>query len=934
MDDLPTEWLAAASRRTAAVLPRALLASRFLARTLQRHCDWTLQMLRNGGFERPATTGTGQRLHDAVAGADERGAFQRELRRFRNREMARIALRDIAGWSPLDETLQALSDLADAACDAALAFACTALQSRYGTPHDETGAPATPIVLGMGKLGGRELNFSSDIDLIFAYSAAGQTDGAKSLDNEEYFGRLARETTRLLSAVTEDGFVFRVDTLLRPFGSVGAAALSSAAMEAYYQAHGREWERYALIKARPVAGDRAAGAALLETLQPFVYRHYLDYNALGALREMKSHIDAAARKRGCENDLKLGPGGIRELEFIVQLFQLVRGGQDARLRDTGLRRVLAQLGALELLPQERVRALDQAYVFLRRSENAVQLYEDAQTHAVPAAAQARSALCAALEIESWETFRMQLEQVRHCVRENFEGLFEEGSKRQAVERSSEGSVELWKFDAGELTVFLCERGYREDTERLAGALLQLRGSRMVRALGETALTRLRVAVNLLVVDAASQPDPETALLRALQVVTAIGGRSTYLTLLGESAVARTQLLRLVAASPWITHLLAQTPALLDTLLDPRLADEAPNRDELHAELARRAGGVDAADTEASMALLRGYRQEMMLRIAAADLAGALPLVQVSDRLTWLAQAILDKAVGDAHRQLAEQYGQALNADGQPAPFVIIGYGKFGSIELGYGSDLDLVFIYEVDDVNVETVGGRRALSAGEYFVRLGQRVVQLLSAMTGAGRAYEIDLQLRPSGGSGLVVSSLQSWTRYEHEQAWTWEHQALLRARPVSGDARLGEAVNAVRREVLTRPRDARKLLQEVREMRQKMRASLEQRVAGRWDVKQGVGGLVDTEFLVQFLLLRSAAKHPELITYTDNWRQIEALTAVGVFLEVEASALVQAGRTYRNWMHRRALQEAEALADEAQFTDERAQIRRLWSQHMEVAT
>lgn len=934
MDELPTDWLAAATGRTAAVLPRALQASPFLARTLQRHDAWTLQMLGDGGFERPETTGTAQRLHAAVAGVDDRGRFQRGLRQFRNRELARIAVRDIADWAPLDATLQALSDLADAACDEALAFAGAALQARHGSPCDETGAPVTPIVLGMGKLGGRELNFSSDIDLIFAYSAAGQTDAAKPMDNEEYFGRLARETAGLLSAVTEDGFVFRVDTMLRPFGSVGAPALSSGAMEAYYQSHGREWERYALIKARPVAGDLTAGAALLEALQPFVYRHYLDYNALGALRELKARIDEAARKRGCEDDLKLGPGGIRELEFIVQLFQLVRGGQDARLRDTGLRRVLAQLGELELLPQEQVQALDRAYVFLRRSENAVQLYEDAQTHEVPAGAQARAALCAALDIESWEAFCAQLEQARHCVRENFEGLFEENSDAQSADDVGHEFAVLWTAGASDLAPLLHSRGYGREPLRVAEQLVLLRDSRMVRSLGETALRRLRGAVVQLLVDAESLADPETSLLRALQVVTAIGGRSTYLTLLDESALARERLLRLVAASPRITHLLAQTPALLDTLLDPRLAAEAPDRDDLYAELERRAGGVDAADTEASMALLRSYRQEMMLRIAAADLSGNLPLVQVSDRLTWLAQAILDKAVGDAHRQLAEQYGQALDANGQPAPFVIIGYGKFGSIELGYGSDLDLVFIYEVADADAETVGGRRVLSAGEYFARLGQRVVQLLSAMTGAGRAYEIDLQLRPSGGSGLVVSSLQSWTRYEREHAWTWEHQALLRARPVSGDARLGEAVNTVRREVLTQPRDAQKLLQEVHEMRQKMRASLEKRAVGRWDVKQGVGGLVDAEFLVQFLLLRDAAKHPQLIAYTDNLRQIEALTAIGVFSEADASTLVQAGRAYRNWMHRRALQEAEPLADEAQFTEERAQIQRLWSQHMEIET
>lgn len=931
VDDWPRAWRAAADTDMQAALSRALRASRFLQRTLLRQSNWTLETLSGDGFRQAPGRPVAERLPADLRGIDGIEAFQAALRRFRQREMATIAVRDIGGWAVVDETLGALTALAEAACDAALSFAARTLQQRHGVPRDPQGGEARPIVLGMGKLGGGELNFSSDIDLIFAYTDDGQTDGERPLENAEYFGRLARETARLLSVITEDGFVFRVDTMLRPFGSVGAAALSMDAMEHYYQAHGREWERYALVKARPVAGDRGAGEVLLETLRPFVYRRYLDFTALGALRALKQAIDADARRRGVEDDLKLGPGGIRELEFIVQLFQLTRGGHDVRLRDSSLRRVLAQLGNLDLLPVEQTRALDTAYLFLRRCENALQIYDDAQTHRLPEDDAGWSALCAALNIADRAAVLDGLRQVRGLVSSQFESLFAQPDRDQTA-TAAEPHRTLWTAGPESMIDALRRYGYRHAPEPLAERLMALRQSRLVRTLNEPTFAVLRVAVSLLVEDAAKLESPEVALSRALDVVVAIGGRTTYFSLLRDSEAARAQLLRLVAASPRIAALIAQTPALLDALMDPDLASEAPQREALFAELAQRAGGVDATDTEASMALLRGYRQEMMLRIAAADLADTLPLVEVSDRLTWLAEAIVGKAVSDAHLQLSAQYGQALDGDGRPAPFTIIGYGKFGSIELGYASDLDLVFVYRIDDAQRETAGGRRSLTAAEYFVRLGQRIVQFLSAMTSAGRAYEIDLQLRPSGASGLVVSSLESWARYQREAAWTWEHQALLRARPVAGDHQLGAAVDAIRCEVLTRPRDAARLRSEVVTMRHKMRAQMEKRVDGRWDVKQGAGGLIDSEFLVQYLLLRDAAAHPELVKFTDNWRQIDALTAAGVFEKADAEALVAAGRAYRNWMHRRAMQDADGLADAAQFKQERAHVKRLWQQFMEI--
>ncbi|GAC1622374.1 MAG: bifunctional [glutamate--ammonia ligase]-adenylyl-L-tyrosine phosphorylase/[glutamate--ammonia-ligase] adenylyltransferase [Nevskia sp.] len=907
---------------------RVQTASAFAAEVFRRQPEWAAQAWLTGEFARSLPP-VAERLRAALAEIADEPALLRALRQFRNREMARIAVRDIGGLAALDETLQALSDLADAAIDAALERAAAVLQSRHGQPREAEGALATPFVLGMGKLGGRELNFSSDIDLIFGYSAAGDTDGARSLSNEEYFAKLARETARLLSMPTEDGFVFRVDTLLRPFGSVGAMALSLSAFEDYYQTHGREWERYAMIKARPCAGDRAAGQRLLDRLRPFVYRRYFDYNALGNLRELKALIDRDAQAKGAADNLKLGPGGIREIEFMVQLFQLTRGGQDARLRDARLRPVLRHLGESGLMAPATAAALDAAYALLRRCENAVQLHADQQTHVLPADEPRRAALAAALDLPDYAAVLAQLAPARERVRREFETLFSAPEDGAPAARFSAAVGQAWD-SAVESEDALRAQGFGARAADVGTALADLRQSRLVRALSEASQQRLRELLPLLLGECAAQAGPATAALRALEVVAAVSGRSTYLSLLRESATARLQLVRLCAASPWITALLARTPALLDTLLDARLAAEAPSREALHAELGAKFERVGSDDVEAQMELLRRYRQEMTLRIAAADLAGSLPLVQVSDRLTWLAEAIVAQTLACVWAQLAAQFGTPCRADGTRATFAVIAYGKFGSIELGYGSDLDLVFVYDTDAPEAPTTGGARSLAPADFFARLAQRFVHLLATLTPAGRAYEIDLQLRPSGNSGLVVSALSSFARYQRESAWTWEHQALLRARPVAGDAGLCAAIAEVRREVLMRPRDAARLSREVVEMRAKMRASLEQRKAGRWDVKHGLGGLVDAEFLTQYLCLRDAHGGAALIEYTDNWRQLEALAAKGRVPAPEKDALLQAERAYRGWLHRQSLQQADALADEAHFAHEAAAVIAAWQHHL----
>lgn len=907
----------------AAALPRVLSASRFLRQALTvLNADADAF----DGFERHYRHGELAGAVDAavVAAAGDVAAVMRALRRVRRREMARIALRDLAGAAALDETLHDLSELADACVSAALHDVERRLQARHGVPRNAGGEIVQPVVLGMGKLGGRELNFSSDIDLIFCHTDSGDTDGQRSISSDEYFIKLAQETTKLLLAQTEDGFVFRVDTMLRPFGSAGALSASFPALEDYYQVHGREWERYALIKARPIAGDLEAGERLLRALRPFVYRRYLDYNAVGALRDLKKLIEDEVARKGLEDNVKLGAGGIREIEFIVQSFQLVRGGSVAALRDSRLRPVLHYLGDNGYLDAADAQRLDETYVFLRRLENAIQMYADQQTHALPAGDEARSALVAALAFADWDALSARVAEVRRYVRAQFARVF--ATEQEAAVSAQQPLVDaLWSATlTGDAALeALNGAGFRRHAQAVLAQFESLREVRLVRAMRDDTAHKLRVLLAQLVELALAQPEPETALTRTLRVVESVAGRSTYLTLLRESTSARSTLVRLCAASPWLTEFIAHSPIVLDSLLDARALYAPPERAELFAEIARRGEALrPPADTEQAMDLLRHYQKEITLRVAAADLVEALPLVKVSDRLTWLGEAIVSQALVFAWTEMRAQYGAPLKADGTPAGFAVIAYGKFGGIELGYGSDLDLVFLHDCDQLDVDSVGGPRNINNGTYLARLAQRLINWLATQTPAGRAYEVDMELRPNGRSGLLVSSVASFDSYQRSEAWTWEHQALTRARWVAGDAGIGAVFARTRREVLMQSRDADRLRQEIVDMRAKMRANLDKSTPQLWDIKQGDGGLVDLEFITQFLVLRDAHGDAGIVEWSDNWRQLEALERAGSISAADRGDLIRCYRSFRSWAHARALQNESSLAPASAFVEERRAV------------
>lgn len=927
IDDVLTRLQAAGMDDPAA--PRLLQASRFALTWLERADQDQLAALLAALDDPLDADGLARAVAscDETAGDDE-SDYLTALRRLRNREQTLIAWRAVSRRDDVPATLARTSALADACIRGALARALRLCEARHGAPRDAGGEPVSCIVLGMGKLGGSELNFSSDVDLMLFYGAPGSCDGAKERPNEQFFTEVVQRLTRYLAEKTAEGFCYRVDWALRPYGSAGPAAMHFAAAEDYYQSHGREWERYAMVKARVVAGDAEGGQRFMRMLQPFIYRRYLDYTAIESLRELKQRIaDDLARKRQQDN-IKLGRGGIRDVEFVIQAFQLIRGGQAEALRHRSFRHALAAIAESGHLPAEDCEALDSAYLLFREVENALQMRQDSQTHSLPEDPAERAAVAQALD-RDWAVLHGELDDCRDIVAEAFDDLFAGPEVRRSGSDGPEGAVhEIWQKRAGPEDVVsqIAPLLGEEAAQKAAEAVARIRASKIVRDMRELSQSRLGDLLAQLFAESSEHSAPAKALLRALEVIERLAGRSTYVSLLRESPIARAQLLALCMASPWIAHLLAQQPMLLDQLLDSRSLYDPPDRGAMAAELERRLDGFAEEDPEARMNLLRRYRQEIMLRVAAADRLAGLPLPKVSDRLTWLAEIIVDATVAEVHREMATEYGLPANADGSEPGFAVIGYGKLGGIEMGYGSDLDVVFLHDCDDQDRETQGGRRSIANAVWFSRFAQRLVHWLSTQTAAGRAYEVDLQLRPSGSSGLLVTSIEAFAHYQREKAWTWEHQALVRARSVCGSASIGERFEALRRELLCASRDPHALATEIVTMRDKMRRHLDRSGEGQWDLKQGAGGLADLEFATQYLVMAHAHAHPSLVDWSDQWRQTEALAESGVLDAATAEGAIAAYRELRALVHERALDEAEGLVAEDAAGEAREQVNVVW--------
>jgi [glutamine synthetase] adenylyltransferase / [glutamine synthetase]-adenylyl-L-tyrosine phosphorylase len=855
------------------------------------------------------------------------------LREFRRRHMVRIAWRDIAGWADLDETLRELSELADACIEFAYRHSYALLTARYGVPRGEASGNEQPmLILGMGKLGARELNYSSDIDLIFLYPEEGQTDGTRSVDNAEFFLRLGQKVTQLLSTPTVDGFVYRVDLRLRPFGDSGRLALGFGAFENYLQQHGRDWERYAYVKARAITAPELFSELFDEMLRPFVYRRYLDFSVFESLRDMKAMISREVERRDLQDNIKLGPGGIREIEFIVQAFQLIRGGSDRRLQARELQVVLPLLAAQRFLKREIVEELLEAYRFLRLVENRLQEWKDEQTHRLPTDPEGQARLALSLSLPDWKTLLATLEMHRGRVSAHFaQTVFGPEAKSAANETPLSDGLDP-EASAEDREQALRNLGLG-DANQLSASIEEIRNSVYYRRLDDTGRRRLREVLPRILRSVATTDQPQVAFARVARILEMIGGRTVYLALLNENAAALHRLVHLCCQSQFLADQIAAHPLLLDELIDERMIEELPSRAQFVEELESRRHAMQGEDPERQVETLRQFQRAALFRVAVADLTGRLPLMKVSDRLTDIAELIVNEALMLAWSQIAERHGLPRCVDETGAErkpdMVVIAYGKLGGLELGYASDLDLVFLHDSAG-EVQRTDGAQSIDNTVFFQRLAQRVVHLLTVHTSAGRLYEVDTRLRPGGNRGLLTQTLQGFRDYEFQEAWTWEHQSLLRARAIAGGEQLREGFEQARIEVLRKAVRRGDLRQEVRSMRAKMRGSLSKAGAGQFDLKQDAGGVADLEFLVQYWMLKWADRYPEIVTFSDNIRQLESLGSGNLVPQSRVDFLVNTYRSYRERLHHLSLNGAKNVIDAGEFIAERKGVIEIWDEVM----
>jgi glutamate-ammonia-ligase adenylyltransferase len=911
--------------------------SDFVAEGAQRDPGLLAALAAGGELDRPRRAGELEAAAAALAqeAADET-SYMAALRRLRRRELVRIAWRDLARSAPLPETLSELTGLADAAIRSAHAFTTRMLAPRFGLPRGPAGELQELLVLGMGKLGGGELNFSSDIDLVFLFPEAGETDGRKRVDNEEYFTRFGQMLIRLLDAPTVDGFVYRVDMRLRPFGESGPLVASFGAFEDYLQQHGRDWERYAYVKARPVAGGAGYAGLYEEVVRPFVYRRYLDFGVFESLREMKEMIAREVARRDLQDNVKLGPGGIREIEFVVQSLQLIRGGSERRLQDPSLLRVLPMLEGSKLLGGEAVRELQGSYGFLRRVENRLQMVGDAQTHLLPGDAPGRARLAAAMGRGSWEVLEDDLGTVRARVTRRFRSVVF-GPERSAGEARPADLGSLWALepDRGRVEEDVAALGLA-GVQDAAGQLLEIRASAYFARLDEHGRRRLATLLprmlHSVVAHAGGDPALEAALLKRLRsIVESIGGRTAYLSLLNENPQALERLVGVCEHGEFLVRQVAAFPILLDELIDDRVLEALPDRAQFARELDARLEHA-GDDEERQVDALRHFRRAARFRVALLDLTGRMPLMQVSDRLTDVAELILERAMRMAWEQLVAVHGEP--RCGSPdalrtAGIAAVGYGKLGGWELGYASDLDLVFLHDSEG-EVQQTDGPKVVDNAVFFARFGQRLIHLLTVHTAAGRLYEVDMRLRPSGKGGLTVTHVKAFEEYQRTEAWTWEHQALLHSRSVAGSPTIREAFEAARREILTGHVRRDSLREDVRSMRERMRAELGRSAEGEFDLKQDPGGIADIEFLAQYWVLRWAGEYPPLCAFPDTIRQLESVGSAALVDHGVIDALVDAYRSYRQAAHRLSLEERPPVAAAEPFAGTRRQVTRIWEEVM----
>jgi glutamate-ammonia-ligase adenylyltransferase len=914
-------------------IQRVFALSDFVAECCIRDPSIVNDLLQGKELQRQySQTDYAKSLTKVLQGVDGEEALGRVLRRFRRRAMVRIAWRDLTGRADLSETVAELSALADTCLDQALTLLYQWQCHSQGIPTAADGSIQKLVILGLGKLGARELNFSSDVDLIFAYPQHGETrEAEKSLRNEDFFTRLCRQLIRVIGKPTPDGFVFRVDLRLRPYGENGPLTMSFDAIESYYQEQGREWERYALIKARAVAGDKVAGKKLLQRLQPFIYRRYLDYSAFESLRGMKQMISLEVNRKGMKNNIKLGSGGIREIEFFGQIFQLIRGGVSPTLQERRIQSVLKTLAAENYIDTEVCEELRAAYVFLRNTEHCLQEHSDQQTHELPSTDIGNIRLAAAMNVPDPQSYLIELEKHRTRVHAHFQMLLETeevNSREKDAEHQLHG---VWQnlLSGRQAAEILRKVGFDRPSE-VFSLLDYLRNHLETRELSQTGRQRLDKLIPKILKETGTSKQPLITLHRIVDLIRTIERRTSYLALLIENPTVLSHVVKLSEASPWLTSFLAGHPVLLDELLDPRTLYTPPDRTELQTDLEQRMQRVPPEDLEYQIEELCIFKQVNVLRVASADVTGSLPLMRVSDFLSDIAETTLNSVVDLAWNHLVAKHGKpSCVPEGTTCDrgFAVIAYGKLGGLELGYGSDLDLVFLHT--GTADQTRGGERPIDSAQFFNRLGQRVIHILSSHTRAGKVYELDMRLRPSGSSGILVSHIDGFEEYQKKDAWTWEHQAMIKARPICGEKILSDRFEKIRTTVLGQPRSKAGLQKEVTGMRERMRRELLTPEKGIFDLKQDTGAIVDIEFLVQYLVLLKSHDNPTLLKWTDNVRLIQSLIETGAMDEYTAHVLKHAYLIYRAAAHQLSLQEKPALVPHDKFKRLRQRVEQIWQSY-----
>lgn len=847
-------------------------------------------------------------------------------------ETIRIAWRDLTGRALLDQTLFDLSNLADAVVETATSTLYENISQSHGLPVDSEGNFQKIIVLGMGKLGASELNFSSDIDLIFVYPESGYTNGEKIISNEEFFTILCRRFLRFFSPEASGINFYRVDTRLRPYGDSGPLVMSSSAFEEYYNVQGRQWERYAMIKARPVAGDIEAGARLLKTLNSFIYRRYFDYGSFDSFREMKNKIALQVKNRKLQSNIKLGAGGIREIEFFGQLFQMIRAGIEPELQEQKILKVLDLLQTHNCINRSVKQDLKKAYRFLRMVENRLQIYADLQTHDIPENHDRQKILALSMGYDAKNAFIKDLKHHMKQVHFHFSQLLV-STEDEGQDSKIEDLKELWVnisdpgFD-GSSSISI--EGFKNPDKvlRILQSLEEHPNTKRLTSSGRKKLARL---IPVLIIKIGRQNESDAVLVRLIDLIITIERRTCYLSLLIENKNALETLIILAQKSPWIISFLSKHPALLDELMNPATLYSPPGKQALEKEMETRMAGVPSGDVEFLLEELCNFRQVNYLRIAAADVSGNYPLMKVSDHLTYIAQTVLGQVLSSLWHIMTQKYGfpgtvsdKSLDQCG----FAIIAYGKVGGFEMGYKSDIDIVFLYKGE--SGFTKGGKKDIEIVRFYSNLGQRIINALTMHTPAGTLYGADMRLRPGGSSGMIVSHIDEFEEYMQTRAWTWEHQALIKARPVAGDKKLYSRFNKIRKNVLIRKRDCETLKKQVSAMREKMRKEHLKPKKNFFDLKQSKGCIVDIEFLVQYLILQNGHACPDIIFWTDNVRLLESLDAEGIIKSHDSGELQKTYVLMRRAVHRLNLQEKSRQIPKTHFLKPREHVIKMYDQHL----